>query len=263
MLRGKNLLSLGNGEMRRLRGRDITMVFQDPSSFLNPVMKISDQISEVLVAEGRRGKDTDVRRRVIELLQSVRIPAPERVAESFPHQLSGGIKQRVIIAAAVANRPSLIIADEPTTALDTTVQRQIIQLLSNLVGETGSSLLLISHDPGVVAEICDRVYMMYAGRVVEERSTDALFSDPKHPYTQELLKCVLSIEGFKERIYTIEGNVPNLMDPPSGCRFHPRCRYAMDMCREGEGVPFVELGPNQRVACWLRNPHVKPSSPPA
>lgn len=239
---GRDLLQLSDHDMREIRGREISMIFQDPMTYLNPVMKIGKQIAEVM--PGSREAS------VIGLLESVGIPEPGRVANQYPHELSGGMRQRVLIAIAMANDPALLIADEPTTALDVTIQAQILDLIETIQKEKGTSLLLITHDLGIVAELCARVYVMYAGKIVEAGDVFSIFEEPLHPYTQGLLRSSLSIAEFREHLETLEGTVPNLLDPPRGCRFHPRCPVALPICREKE--PRLSRGEGGReVSCWL------------
>jgi oligopeptide/dipeptide ABC transporter ATP-binding protein len=245
----RQLLKLTDEEMRQIRGKDISMIFQDPMSFLNPVMRAKDQIADVIMLHHGKTKQ-DARKDSLKMLSMVQIPSPERVADYYSHQLSGGMRQRVVIGAALACRPSLLIADEPTTALDVTVQVQILHLMKELIKSTGTSLLLITHDLGIVADMCDRVYVMYAGKAVESGNVYSIYGRPAHPYTQGLLQAVLSIDEFKEKITTIEGVVPDLVNPPKGCRFHPRCSQAIDKCKEQEPL-MIELGRGHRVACWL------------
>lgn len=242
-----DLLSLSEHEMRNFRGQKIAMIFQDPMTYLNPVMKIEKQIGEVIL-HAPNEKTT------IEILESVGIPEPAKVAKAYPHELSGGMRQRVLIAIAMANNPPLLIADEPTTALDVTVQAQILDLIRAIKEKRGTSLLLITHDLGIVAEMCDRVYVMYAGNIVESADVFSTFEDPLHPYTQGLLRSALSIAEFRENLETIEGTVPDLLNPPSGCRFHNRCPKAMPICRKTE-PPLIESRARRQVSCWLYGEH--------
>jgi len=244
-----DLLKLPQAEMRKIRGARISMVFQDPMTYLNPVMKISDQIAETIVLHQGFARD-EARKKGVEILEKVRIPAATTVAQYYPHQLSGGMRQRVLIAMAISCNPALLIADEPTTALDVTVQAQVLELIKTLKRELGMALLLITHDLGIVADTCDKIFVMYAGRIVEEGDVFAIYGDPKHPYTVALLKSTLSMDEFKEKLVTIEGTVPDLTNPPKGCRFHPRCPFAMDKCRTMD-PPLIELSGGRKVSCWL------------
>lgn len=240
---GVELLGLPESDLNRVRGREVSIVFQDPMTYLNPVMKVGKQIEEMLP------KPVDLRM-VTDLLKRVGIPAPLSVANRYPHELSGGMRQRVLIAIAVANNPRVLIADEPTTALDVTIQAQILELIRTIREEQHTALLLITHDLGVVAEMCDRVYVMYAGKIVESGDVFSIFDAPLHPYTQGLLRSSLSITERRGELTTIEGTVPNLTELPSGCRFHPRCPEAMPLCRVSE-PSLIEKVPGQKVSCWL------------
>lgn len=247
--KGRNLVKLREDEMRHIRGKEISIVFQDPSTFLNPLIKIGDQILENIFLHEWISPE-QAKKRVIEVLNMVGMPNPERIVKFYPHELSGGMRQRAMIAMAIASNPSLLIADEPTTALDVTIQAQILELIKSLKEKLGLSILLITHDLGIVAELCDVVYVMYAGRIVESADVLTLFEKPKHPYTKGLLDSTLSIEEFKEIVSTIEGSVPNLINPPPGCRFHPRCKKAIDIC-EKKIPPEIEIEPKHKVSCWL------------
>jgi oligopeptide/dipeptide ABC transporter ATP-binding protein len=219
---GRDLLKLPNDAMRRMRGDRISMIFQQPTSSLNPVMAVGTQIAEVLAIH-RRMSDRAARARAADLLKMVGIPDPERRLKAFPHEISGGMAQRVMIAMALALEPELLIADEPTTALDVTIQAQILDLMRTLQRDTGTSIILITHDLGVVAEMCDRVAVMYAGEIVEEADVGPLFHEPKHPYTQGLIGSIPVLGEVRESLAVIPGSVPNLLDQPKGCRFAPRC----------------------------------------
>jgi len=247
---GKNLLELSDEQMRGLRGNQISMIFQEPMTSLNPVYTAGQQIIEAIRLHQKASR-SEARKKAIEMLDLVGIPAPDKRVDEYPHQLSGGMRQRVMIAMALACQPKLLIADEPTTALDVTIQAQILDLLQRLREELGMSIILITHDLGVVAEFVDEIVVMYAGKVVERADTAALFADPQHPYTRGLLKSVPSYgeNAQKKRLPTIQGVVPDLMDLPKGCRFQDRCDDVVDRCRKDE-PSLVEVGDRQ-VACWV------------
>jgi len=252
---GKDLLALSEKEMRSIRGNAVSMIFQEPMTSLNPVFKIGDQIGEVLTLhQGLSAREA--RRKCIALLKSVGISAPEKVIEAYPHFLSGGMRQRVMIAMALACKPKLLIADEPTTALDVTIQAQILDLMRKCKEETGASVLLITHNLGVVAETCQRVVVMYAGRIVEEADVYSLFDAPKHPYTQGLLNSVPTLEHKRARLDFISGVVPNPLFMPTGCRFAPRCSRAMPVCHEKEPA-LVPCGEKSKVRCFLHSDSVE------
>lgn len=246
---GKDLIKLDEARMRQVRGSEIAMIFQDPMTFLNPIMTIGAQLRETIRTH-RHLRGRSLAMSAVEALREARVPSPDTVAGFYPHQLSGGMRQRVLIAIAIACQPALLIADEPTTALDVTTQAQILQLLKSIVQKRGMAMLFITHDLGVVADICDRVYVMYAGRVVEEASTLELFREPRHPYTRGLLRAVMGVTRRGAEFPTIEGNVPNLAFPPPGCRFHPRCAEIMPICRTLDPSLGLEHGA-ARAACWL------------
>jgi oligopeptide/dipeptide ABC transporter ATP-binding protein len=246
--RGRDLLGLREPEMRAVRGREISMIFQEPQSSLNPVHTCGDQIAEVVETHEKTGRRA-ARERAVEMLRLVGIPAPEQRADEYPHQLSGGMRQRVMIAMALACRPALLIADEPTTALDVTIQAQILELLERLRRELGMAVLLITHDLGVVAETADRVAVMYAGQVVEYCTVAETFARTLHPYTAGLLASLPRLGRRSERLPVIAGNVPNPARFPSGCRFHPRCPVAQARCREAE-PPLAPFEGAHAVRCW-------------
>ncbi len=248
-LEGRNLLDLPEGDMRAVRGDDIAMIFQEPMTSLNPVQTVGDQIIEAVQLH-RSLNASEARARALEMLRLVKIPSPETRLDEYPHQLSGGMRQRVMIAMALACDPKLLIADEPTTALDVTIQAQILDLLRDLRERTGAAIMLITHDLGVVAEIAHRVIVMYAGRIVEEAPVDLLFADPQHPYTLGLLGSIprLGSDG-DERLTAIEGVVPNPYALPPGCRFSPRCPLADTRC-QAEAPALREIAPGHRTACW-------------
>ena len=248
---GRNLLAFSEAEMRRIRGNEIAMIFQEPMTSMNPVFRIGDQIGAVLRLHRGLSKAA-AREEVLALMQRVGIPAAESRLEDYPHQMSGGMLQRVMIAMALSCHPKMLIADEPTTALDVTIQAQILDLLRVLQRETGMSILLITHDLGIVAEIADEVVVMYAGKKVEHAPVAALFAAPKHPYTRGLFASLPAMQQHRQRLYAIRGAVPAPTDFPAGCRFHPRCPYAMDCCRRDE-PPLLETGDAHRTACWLHD----------
>ena len=247
-LAGRALVGLNERAYREVRGQDIGMVFQDPMTALNPALRIGAQVAEAIRVHDRRVSRRAARKRAVELLERVGIVPAKKRARDFPHSLSGGMRQRVMLAIAIANHPRLLIADEPTTALDVTTQAQILELLGELQQELGMALLLVTHDLGVVAGLADRVVVMYAGRVVEEGPVDALFARPAHPYTRGLLDSVPKRGTARASLVPIPGAPPNPTDLPEGCAFHPRCPLAEDRCR-GEVPPLREIATDQRVAC--------------
>jgi peptide/nickel transport system ATP-binding protein len=246
---GKDLLTLSDKEIQHIRGNRIAMVFQEPMTALNPVFTVGDQIAEVARIHAGSSKK-EAWNKAVEMLQLVGIPAPEQRAHEYPHQLSGGMRQRVVIAMALVMNPALIIADEPTTALDVTIQAQILELLADLTKRLGTSILLITHDLGVVAENCTRVVVMYAGEVVEEASTTELFARAHHPYTEGLLGAMPKVGGNEERLATIPGTVPPPTAWPLGCRFRERCMYAWERC-EREHPPLYQIGAGHVSRCHL------------
>ena len=246
---GRNLLELPPQAMRDLRGDRISMIFQEPMTSLNPAFTIGDQVVEVLMRH-RRVDAARAKKLAIDMLRRVRIPSPETRYDDHPHRLSGGMRQRVMIAMALACGPALLIADEPTTALDVTIQAQILELMRALREETGTAIVLITHDLGVVAEIADEVVVMYAGRVVERAPVAALFANAQHPYTIGLLGSIPQLHREQARLAAIEGQVPNPMAQLEGCRFHPRCPFAVDRCRREE-PPLIPIEAHHHAACWL------------
>ena len=245
---GEDLLQVPAARMRELRGNRLAMIFQEPMTSLNPAFTIGDQIAEGLRRHQRIGPDA-ARGRAIEVLRQVRIADAEQRYDSYPHKLSGGMRQRAMIAMALACRPKLLIADEPTTALDVTIQAQILDLLRDLREETGTSIILITHDLGVVAEIAHEVAVMYAGRIVEQAGVDALFAQPQHPYTIGLLGSIPKLHAQQERLPAIEGQVPDPRLRPPGCRFAPRCPFAVERCHHEE-PPLANIASSHAVACW-------------
>ena len=250
LFQGENLVKKTPEQMRKIRGNDMAMIFQEPMSSLNPVYTIGDQIAESVILHEKVSK-REAFNRAVEMLRLVGIPAAERRAREYPHQMSGGMRQRVMIAMALACNPKLLIADEPTTALDVTIQAQILDLMKKLKSEFHAAIMLITHDLGVVAEMCDRVAVMYAGKVVEEGTTRELFGEPLHPYTEGLLASIPRIdETHQEKLHVIDGTVPNLLHLPTGCSFAPRCPKAMDVCQREEPT-LIEVGDGRKVSCWL------------
>lgn len=248
LFEGEDLLKKSEVSMRQIRGNKISMIFQDPMTSLNPVLTCGEQIAEsIRLHQGLRQREA--MEKAVEMLRLVGVPLPDRRVHEYPHQLSGGLRQRIMIAMALSCNPSLLIADEPTTALDVTIQAQILELVKRLKKELGMSIILITHDLGVVAEVAERVVVMYAGQVVEEADVVSLFRNPRHPYTEGLLKSIPQLDDDQQRLYTIPGVVPNPAKMPTGCRFNPRCEYATDICYEKE-PPMVKTGAGCRVACW-------------
>ncbi|BBK41949.1 ABC transporter ATP-binding protein [Allostella vacuolata] len=248
LFEGEDLLKKRPAELRRIRGGEISMIFQEPMTSLNPVFTVGDQITEAITAHLPLGAAA-ARERAIAMLRRVRIPSPERRIDDYPHQMSGGMRQRVMIAMALACEPKLLIADEPTTALDVTIQAQILDLMRTLRDETGTSIILITHDLGVIAELADEVVVMYAGKIVESASVKALFADPQHPYTIGLMGSIPKLDEQRTRLASIEGTVPPPFALPEGCRFNPRCPFADDRCRR-EQPPLRTLRDGHAVACW-------------
>jgi oligopeptide/dipeptide ABC transporter ATP-binding protein len=246
---GRDVLALPERRMREIRGNEISMIFQEPMTSLNPVFTVGDQIEETIsLHQGLGGKD--LRNKSIEMLQLVGIPSPETRVDEYPHQLSGGMRQRVMIAIALACNPAILIADEPTTALDVTIQAQILELLEKLQEEFGMAVMLITHDLAVIAEVANRVIVMYAGKIVETASTLDIFEEPLHPYTKGLLASIPVMMEKKNRLAVIPGTVPNPTEFPDGCRFWPRCPHVMPKCKE-EGIPWVQASDNHGALCWL------------
>ncbi len=250
LLDGKDLLKMPDAEIRSIRGGRMSMIFQEPMSALNPSMRIDRQMMETIMLHTDKNKEL-ARAHAADMLKKVGIPDPARVLKNYPHQLSGGMSQRVMIAMALSCDPELLIADEPTTALDVTIQAQILDLMKKLQKEAQSSILLITHDLGVVAEMCSRVIVMYAGKIVEEAPVGPLFNSPTHPYTQGLIASVPKLGSGVKVLPSIPGSVPDLASMPKGCRFAPRCKYATAKCHEKE-PELVTVGENQRCRCWLK-----------
>jgi peptide/nickel transport system ATP-binding protein len=248
---GRNLLGMSSEQLRHVRGAEIALIFQDPLSSLHPLYRVGWQIVEAIQAHERIGKQ-EARQRAIELLRRVGIPQPESRVDEYPHQFSGGMRQRAMIAMALALNPKLLVADEPTTALDVTVQAQIVELMKELQAEFGTAIIAITHDLGVIAEIADEVLVMYAGRAMERGDRRTLYRQPHHPYTKGLIEALPSQSGSKDRLVPIPGRPPSLIRLPTGCPFHPRCRYVLDRCRtEAPPLQNVAGGGGHVSACWL------------
>jgi oligopeptide/dipeptide ABC transporter ATP-binding protein len=248
LFEGEDLLQAPARRMRDLRGDKLSMIFQEPMTSLNPAFPAGDQVAEALLRH-RKVSPKEARDQAVEMLRKVRIPSPERRARDYPHQLSGGMRQRVMIAMALACDPRLLIADEPTTALDVTIQAQILELMRLLRAELATAIILITHDLGVIAELADDVIVMYAGKVVERCAAERLFAEPQHPYTIGLLGSIPRLDLAQARLSAIEGVVPDPVAFPQGCRFHPRCPFAVDKCR-AEIPPLLKVSENHEAACW-------------
>jgi oligopeptide/dipeptide ABC transporter ATP-binding protein len=249
MLNGRDVLQLSEGEMSRVRGGEISMILQDPMTALNPVFDIKDQVGEAIkIHQGLKGRS--LVDRIVNALRQVRIPAPEARMKDYPHQLSGGMRQRVVGAIGISSAPSVLIADEPTTSLDVTIQAAYLRLLREIQAEAGLGIIFITHDFGIVAKMCDRVAVMYAGRIVETGDVRQIFNAAQHPYTEALISSVPKLEEKTERLYSIEGQPPALYNLPEGCSFAPRCPYVMDTCRQ-EYPPIFTQADGQLAACWV------------
>lgn len=249
LFEGESLLAKSNDEMTNIRGSKISMIFQDPTSSLNPIMRIGEQIMET-IQKNQRLKKAKAKEKAIEILKSVGIPSPLLRFQEYPFQYSGGMRQRIMISIAIACNPSLLIADEPTTNLDVTIQAQILDLIKNISKSNNMSVLLITHNLGIIAWLCDKVAVMYAGEIVECADTETIFLDPRHPYTRALLECVPKFDQKQKQLMSIKGRVPNLISLPSGCKFHPRCSYAIKICSK-EKPQTVEIYPGHSVSCHL------------
>jgi len=246
---GTELTKMSVRDYAKIRGKDISMIFQEPMTSLNPVVKVGKQVMEAIILHEKISKE-EAKMRVIEIFNEVGIPEAEKRFNSYPHELSGGLRQRVMIGMAMICKPKLLIADEPTTALDVTIEAQILKLMKKLCESVGTSIIMITHNMGVVAEICDYVYVMYAGRVVESTLTKTLFNETAHPYTNGLLKSIPTIGKKQDRLYTIKGNVPNILNLPKGCRFVDRCDYAQDICFSSRPADEY-IKDNHMVSCFL------------
>ncbi|MBL8653396.1 MAG: ABC transporter ATP-binding protein [Alphaproteobacteria bacterium] len=257
LLDGVDIARLSQSEMQRRRGRELAMVFQEPMTSLNPVFPVGDQIAEAIQLHMNLGRRAS-RRQAVDALALVGIPDPERRADNYPHELSGGMRQRVMIAMALACEPKLLIADEPTTALDVTIQAQILDLLRNLRGRLSTAIVMITHDLGVVAEIADEVLVMYAGRLVEQREVNAIFAAPSHPYTEGLLRSIPRLDDPRDRLEQIPGVVPSPLARPAGCRFNPRCDQVRDICKTHEPASF-RTPDGGATMCWRQTGFVVPA----
>lgn len=255
LLEGRDITHLSRKELSKIRGNEISMIFQEPMTSLNPVYPVGKQVQEAILLHQKVSKE-EAKQRVIDIFKEVGIPEPEKRYRSFPHQLSGGLRQRVMIGMAMVCRPKVMIADEPTTALDVTIEAQILRLMKRLRDELGTSIILITHNMGVVAEVCDYVYVMYAGNVMEQAETFELFERTKHPYTQGLLKSIPKLDTKEERLYTIEGVVPNLLHLPKGCNFCNRCDQATEQCFLSK-PGLYETGDGHKVRCFRYESGVK------
>jgi oligopeptide transport system ATP-binding protein len=250
LFKGQDLVKLSEKELRKIRGDKITMIFQDPMTSLNPLYSIGDQIEEIIL-EHKKISKSEARERTIEMLELVGIPGARERVNYYPSEFSGGMRQRVMIAMALACEPDLLIADEPTTALDVTIQAQVLRLIKNLNAELNTATILITHDLGVVASTCQNVLVMYGGQIMEMGSDEDIFYRPRHPYTMGLLKSVPRIRtDEKERLSPIQGSTPDMLNPPSGCPFYPRCDYAMNICKLEE-PNYFEINENHKAKCWL------------
>ena len=256
LFEGKNLLHLSDEQMRRIRGNRIAMIFQEPMTSLNPVLTIGEQIAEAVILHQRLDKKA-AWERAIEMLERVKMPVARERIKDYPHQFSGGMRQRVMIAMALSCNPSILIADEPTTALDVTIQAQILDLIRELQQEFDMAVIMITHNLGVVAELTDNVVVMYAGKPVEHADVNRIFQDPKHPYTWGLLHSIPKLYERKERLIPIEGQPPSLIDLPPGCPFAPRCQFAMEICVQAD-PPDYDVGPNHTAKCYLHGEHASP-----
>lgn len=254
LYRGQNVLDIPLDEMRTIRGNKVAMIFQEPMTSLNPVFTVGNQIEEVLELHQKNLSKQQRAEKAIEMLRLVGIPSPEKRVLEYPHQLSGGMRQRVMIAMSLACEPDVLIADEPTTALDVTIQAQILELMKKLQTEMGMGIIMITHDLGVVAETCDDVAVMYCGQIVEQADVKTLFGSPKHPYTKGLIESIPSFDstlgGAKDRLPTIEGMVPSLFELPEGCNFQNRCKYASEKCKGPHGEPKLEAHGDRMVRCF-------------
>ena len=259
LFKGENLLKKSKRDMVNLRGNEISMIFQDPMTSMNPVYTVGRQIEEAISNHMKLSRE-ELRAKTIEMLDLVKIPSPEQRVKNYPHEFSGGMRQRAMIAMALACGPDLLIADEPTTALDVTIQAQIVKLMKDINRELNTSIIFITHDLGVVADICQRVIVMYGGLIMEEGTVDEIFYKPRHPYTMGLLHSIPEVSsGEKTRLIPIKGTPPDLLNPPPGCPFFDRCEYAMEICRKKQ-PPYFEESEGHRTMCWLLHPDAPSNS---
>jgi len=249
IFKGEDLALKTDREMREIRGNRISMIFQEPMTSLNPVFRVGDQIADVIVLH-QKVKRKEALKKAVQMIEAVNIPDPEKVARQYPHELSGGMRQRIVMAIAIACNPDLLIADEPTTFLDVTVQAQILKLMESLRNKVKASMILITHNLGVVAQTCNKVMVMYAGNVVESGHVGKIFENPMHPYTKGLMNAIPKLNEHKDRLEVIKGLVPNLVNPPSGCTFHPRCQHAMEICSKQKPA-LTEIEENHLAGCYL------------
>ena len=249
---GEDLLTKNEREMRKYRGKQIAMILQDPLMSLNPLYSIGNQVSEVFRLEGDKTAKTTIKDKVIDVLKRVRIPSAERRLHDYPFQFSRGMRQRVVAAIAIARQPKLLIADEPTTSLDVTIQDQFLRLLREMQLQTSMGLIFVTHDLAIVAENCDRVAIMYAGKIVESGAVKEIYANPAHPYTEALMQALPKLGSQRKRLYQIEGEPPNLLRLPPGCGFSPRCPKVMDICK-AEYPPMIPVNASRSAACWLLN----------
>jgi len=250
LIEGRNILDLDEEEMRRMRGEVISMILQDPLTSLNPCYTIGNQVSEAFKLDSKSGTTKNLKQKVIKVLKSVNIPLPEQRVRDYPFQFSGGMRQRVLAAMAIARNPKILIADEPTTSLDVTIQDQFLKLLKEMQARLKMALVMITHDLGIVAQTCDRVAIMYAGKIVETGTVSRVFQAPAHPYTEALMAALPKMDEKRKKLFQIEGEPPNLLNLPKGCRFWPRCQKSMERCRY-EYPPVIPIEEGGEVACWL------------
>lgn len=254
---GKDITAYSNKQWRKIQGNEMTMIFQDPLTYLNPTMRVGDQISEAYLEHNKGRSKKQAQARVLEIMKMVSLPNPEYNMRCYPHQLSGGMRQRVMVAMALVCDPAILFADEPTTALDVTIQAQIIDLMNSLKNNLSASIVLITHDLGVVANMAERIYVMYAGKIVEHADADTLFRSPRHPYTWGLLASVPRLDSAGNTLMSVPGTPPDLLNPPKGCPFASRCKYTMNICTDSMPATYRFDEPEHYAACWLYDPQAK------